>query len=234
MALRTKFRIPPTSILAYFHETTTQGGRVELNNAVFATDGEWFEYFTLISKPAIDEIGLANADGVNHVTIESIESDSDTRNVLLSVEESSPFIVTTLTSNGAVPHRIFLEDGYVTVVASVQDWTHLKDVADRIEERYSTFELSGTTEVEGIGYPLGSEQLHFTFHGKLTKTQIRTLRVAYQMGFFEVPREATAQEVAENLGVSQSALSEKLRRIHQNACEFLFGARTLKRQPTEH
>lgn len=234
MALRTKFRIPPTSILAYFHESTPPGGRVELTNAVFAGDEEWFEYFTLISKPTIDEAGLAAADGMQRVSIESIDSDPDTRNVLLLVEESAPFIVTTLTSNGAVPHRIYLEDDCVTVVASVQDWTHLKDVADRIEERYASFELSGTTEVEGIGYPLGSEQLHFTFHGKLTKTQMRTLRVAYRMGFFEVPREATAQEVADKLGVSQSALSEKLRRIHQNACELLFGARTLNPQPTEH
>lgn len=233
MALRTKFRIPPTGILAYFHDTTVQGGRVELNNAVFAAGGEWFEYFTLISKPTIDETGLATADDVKRVTIETIESDPDTRNVLLLVDESSPFIVTTLTSNGAVPHRIYLEDDCVTVVASVQDWTHLKNVADRIEECYSTFELSGTTEVEGIGYPLGSEQLQFTFHGKFTKSQIRTLRVAYRMGFFEVPREATAQEVADQLDVSQSALSEKLRRIHQNACELLFGPRTLNRQPTE-
>lgn len=234
MALRTKFRIPPTSILAYFHESTPPGGRAELTNAVFAGDEEWFEYFTLISKPTIDEAELAAADGVRRVSIENIDSNPDTRNVLLLVEESSPFIVTTLTSNGAVPHRIYLEDDCVTVVASVQDWTHLKDVADHIEERYASFELSGTTEVEGIGYPLGSEQLHFTFHGKLTKTQIRTLRVAYRMGFFEVPREATAQEVADELGVSQSGLSEKLRRIHQNACEFLFGARTLDPQPTEH
>ena len=234
MTLRTKFRVPPTGILAYFYETTTQGGRVELNNAVFARDGEWFEYFTLISKPTIGEEDLATADGVKRVSTESIESDTDTRNVLLLVEESSPFIVTTLTSNGAIPHRIYLEDGCVTVVASVQDWTHLKNVADLIEERYSTFELSGTTEVEGIGYPLGSEQLHFTFHGKLTKAQIRTLRVAYRLGFFEVPREATAQEVADQLGVSQSALSEKLRRIHQNSCEFLFGPRKPNRPTTEH
>lgn len=233
MTLRTKFRIPPTSVLANFEEWTTSGGRVELDNAMFAGDGKWFEYLTLVSKPAIDEATIAAADGVERVSVETIDAASGTRNVLVLVEESSPFVVTTLTGNGAVPHRIYLEDGRMTVVASVQDWTHLKDVADVVEERYSAFELSGTTEVDGIGYPLGSEQLQFTFHGKLTETQLRTLRVAHRMGFFEVPREATAQEVADRLDVSQSALSEKLRRIHQDLCEFLFGRRQQNRRPAE-
>lgn len=48
----------------------------------------------------------------------------------------------------------------------------------------------------------------------LTKTQIESLEVAHEMGYFEVPREATLDDVAERLDISHQALSECLRRAH--------------------
>lgn len=48
----------------------------------------------------------------------------------------------------------------------------------------------------------------------LTQTQIESLEVAHEMGYFEVPREATLDDVAERLDISHQALSECLRRAH--------------------
>ena len=46
----------------------------------------------------------------------------------------------------------------------------------------------------------------------LTECQHRTLLLAMQHGYFEVPRETTLQELAAELDVSHQALSERLRR----------------------
>jgi predicted DNA binding protein len=46
----------------------------------------------------------------------------------------------------------------------------------------------------------------------LTPKQARALRVALEMGYFEVPREADAGAVAAELGVGKSAFLERLRR----------------------
>lgn len=46
----------------------------------------------------------------------------------------------------------------------------------------------------------------------LTPAQVEAVRAAYRMGYFEVPREVTADAVATELGVSKSAFLERLRR----------------------
>jgi hypothetical protein len=46
----------------------------------------------------------------------------------------------------------------------------------------------------------------------LTAAQREVLVAAVEMGYFEVPREATAEDVGERLGISRQAVSERLRR----------------------
>jgi hypothetical protein len=53
----------------------------------------------------------------------------------------------------------------------------------------------------------------------LTDRQQEALRTAYQMGYFEIPRTATLEEVAAELGISPSSLSERLRRAQTHLIE---------------
>ncbi|MGM0592411.1 MAG: helix-turn-helix domain-containing protein [Halobacteriota archaeon] len=46
----------------------------------------------------------------------------------------------------------------------------------------------------------------------LTAEQERILRIAYETGYFEVPRRASQVGLAESLGISTSAISQRLRR----------------------
>lgn len=46
----------------------------------------------------------------------------------------------------------------------------------------------------------------------LTRPQHETLRVALEAGYFAVPRETTLRELADRLGVSDTAVSQRLRR----------------------
>lgn len=48
----------------------------------------------------------------------------------------------------------------------------------------------------------------------LTEPQREALRTAYEMGYFAVPREASLAEVADDLGISKTSVSERLRRGH--------------------
>ena len=53
----------------------------------------------------------------------------------------------------------------------------------------------------------------------VTPEQRAALRAAYRAGYFEVPREATMQEIADELGVSTQAVSERLRRGYARLVE---------------
>ena len=51
--------------------------------------------------------------------------------------------------------------------------------------------------------------------GTVTEEQHEVLRIAHEMGHYDVPRETTLDAVAEELGISRQAASERLRRAHQ-------------------
>ena len=62
-------------------------------------------------------------------------------------------------------------------------------------------------------HPLGEEEDHpIGTRWDLTPAQAEALRAASEMGYFSVPREVTAAEVAAELGISKSAFLERLRR----------------------
>ncbi|AFK21113.1 DNA-binding protein (plasmid) [Haloferax mediterranei ATCC 33500] len=53
----------------------------------------------------------------------------------------------------------------------------------------------------------------------LTDCQHEALRTAYGMGYFDIPRTATLDEVATELGITASSLSERLRRAQTHLIE---------------
>ncbi len=50
---------------------------------------------------------------------------------------------------------------------------------------------------------------------ELTDTQREALVVAYERGYFDSPRKASLEDVAEELGITQQSLSSRLRRGHR-------------------
>ncbi|RLM44311.1 transcriptional regulator [Haloarcula sp. Atlit-47R] len=57
----------------------------------------------------------------------------------------------------------------------------------------------------------------------LTPAQTESLRYAVEMGYFLVPRQTTASEVAAELGISKSAFLERLHRAQHSLFTQLFG-----------
>src|SRR6056297_1410924 len=50
---------------------------------------------------------------------------------------------------------------------------------------------------------------------ELTETQREALILAYERGYFDTPREASLEEIADELGITQQSLSSRLRRGHR-------------------
>lgn len=53
----------------------------------------------------------------------------------------------------------------------------------------------------------------------LTDRQDEALRIAYERGYFDIPRRASLEDVAEELGVTPSSVSERLRRAQTQLIE---------------
>ena len=70
-------------------------------------------------------------------------------------------------------------------------------------------------DVEAI-YAMENER-HARFG--LTEEQSETLTAAFEHGYYEVPRDLSVADLAEELGISHQALSERFRRAHGNLVE---------------
>lgn len=104
-------------------------------------------------------------------------------------------------------HRYVAEDGELTLVFHAADFETLQTVVGELRERYSPVDVQRLLQPPLEGTP---EDRVFVNRGRLTDRQLEVLEAAYEMGYFERPKEANATEIAERLGIAQSTLTEHL------------------------
>jgi predicted DNA binding protein len=116
-----------------------------------------------------------------------------------------PCVVHELTDAGFMAESLTYRDGEERYTGAVVGYDVLRGV----------LEAAGATvgvTLERV-YPLGPEgETSTTGRWDVTPAQEEALRAALSMGYFSVPRETTASEVADELGISKSAFLERLRR----------------------
>ncbi|RDZ51254.1 bacterio-opsin activator [Haloferax sp. Atlit-4N] len=202
---------------------------IELDNAFYVEDGTWIESLTIASNAPFDvESLLADISGVTVFYDEEIptaSTDVQICRVTILANESYPFILGLVLRQETIPNRIVLQDGVFEVVATAQDWDHFRELADEIQETLGEFELRSVTQDEAPGEPLDSGRLKEVLISKLTDDQLAVLETAFNHGYFHIPRETSETELAEELGIAQSTLSERLRTAERNLLELIYGPR---------
>jgi predicted DNA binding protein len=223
--LRIEFQIRMAGIPSSLFNLEQQVKGVEIDNALPVAADTAFLFLTVQFDADVSKETLApQLPDIQIVDMWKAEVNQHRYYLGVMAELSDASMLALLTRNRAIPHRIVGRDEHLDVVASVRDWNHLKEVADTIEDEYGSLELVGTTQTETIGFPLGGNKIKQSLSGKLSDNQLEVLETAYQLGYFKVPQEVTAEEIANELEISRSTLSERLRRVEHNFCELLFGA----------
>lgn len=82
------------------------------------------------------------------------------------------------------------------------------------------------SDMEAAGFEISLEKLRDyrvreTALDALTDRQREVLHVAYELGYYDVPRGASMSEIAEELGVDDSTVAEHLQRAEHNLFEAL-------------
>lgn len=225
--LRIEFQTEPIGVLEVIDSALTGSAQIELDNVLpGSADGRWLEFFT-ITAPDVTNLAavLDKIEHVEPVFVQPTSSISSTFYVLTFTNGYEPRPIATLLEHDAIPHRIIVQNHGMTVVASVTSWQKLKSLAEDVERQKRSFELIGVTETNEMSFPLGSSILKYNLQGKLTSEQLTIIETAYRCGYFEVPQQATAEDVAQELDISQSTLSEQLRNAQDAVWNVLFGDR---------
>ncbi|TYL36349.1 DNA-binding protein [Natronococcus pandeyae] len=125
-----------------------------------------------------------------------------------------------LGSFGCPVHRYVAEDGDLTLVFHAASFEQLQAVMDEFRERFPGISVQSLLQPPLRGTP---EERVFVNRGKLTDRQYEVLQTAYRMGYFERPKGANATEIAAELDITQSTLTEHLvaaqRKIFEDVLE---------------
>ncbi|MDQ2050549.1 helix-turn-helix domain-containing protein [Natronolimnohabitans sp. A-GB9] len=96
-------------------------------------------------------------------------------------------------------------DGWWQVQVRFRDREALCDAYDRLEAAGFSVDLRRVSDVTGVA---DSET-------RLTPEQQEALEAALEHGYFEIPRGISMEELANELGISHQALSERFRRAYE-------------------
>jgi len=128
--------------------------------------------------------------------------------VILNVKVDDPWIlIAVINTELLIEYPIRVKEGFLDI-ESFAKRTVVDHFLEELEKKDIEFQL------KSIGY----------YHRRtlLTEKQKKVLTIAYEKGYFEIPRKITLKSMAKELSVSRSALSEMFRRIFKSlARDFL-------------
>lgn len=198
---------------------------INFENAFYADDGDWIESLLVASASPFDpEEALADLSRVELFHCEQVVDGSTEPTYRLTVvaHEPYPFLLGVVLRENAIPNRLELLNGHLRGVVTVTEWESFRTLADRIQEQFGEFELLSVNQVETTGEPLGSGQLGRALRNELSPEQLTVLRTAHRMGYFDAPRRVSADEIAAELDIAQSTLSERLRLAEKRLFDLVF------------
>ena len=198
------------------------GGSLAVETVLPEADGELRLFFTVADVPA-ERVLSAAEDAVSVKAIRQISDRSQgvLFEAILDVPSSIP---TTMASfNGSVTRFDATPDGVELVVELPQ----VADVREFVERFEADYPDTTVTSIRRITEPFQTrETFSASVEERLTDRQLEALRLAYHSGYFEWPRDSSATDVAESMGVTQPTFNGHLRVGERKLLELLFESHT--------
>jgi PAS domain S-box-containing protein len=190
------------------------GCRVRHERTVRRQSGRVAVYYTLAGDVPEDPAAVTARTFAGDVTVVS----SDASGTLVEVTGDTWF-GSPLADYGAVLRHARATPGECTLVVELPAGADVRSFVDRLRDRHPGLELvaqrrhqqSDRTPVE----------LRALLRERLTDRQHEALSTAYAAGYFEWPRDASGEAVAERLDITQPTFNKHLRLAERTAFELL-------------
>lgn len=206
MSVLAEFLIPANEFVLTDTLTANPDIRIEIKRVVGGT-----EFVTPYFWAVGDDLDSFEDD---------LRTDPTTREVLILEENQDDERFYRVRWRSAVPNLIeAVSDAKATILEAVNNVDGLWEAKILFPNRSALSELhdyclanDSTLRLERVYRPENPQE-----RGRygVTNKQQDALEAAYEMGYFDIPREHTLSEVATALGISRNALSNRLRRGHQ-------------------
>ncbi len=193
---------------SFFVDASRQlGCRFELDSLVPVSESTQLYYLRLEDASPADVFELADDDpGIDDCRL--VETDEDGWRVEFVVTGSSPAL--TLTEYGVTVLEAVTDGGTTSLTAECAADADLRTVVAGLRSAFPDSELVGKREAERTVQT--AREFREGLEDRLTDRQEASLRAAYSGGYYDWPRESTAEEIADAMGISSPTLHNHLRK----------------------
>jgi len=170
------------------------------------------------AAPDLAAARLERADTVSSVRVVDRSADDCRLEVAVT---TSP--IQTLVDAGATVRTATVADGEERLLAEISPEASVRDVVETVQLTHPDTEFVGKREVDRSVYT--PREFRRRVDDVLTDRQWTALETARLAGYFEWPRESTAEELATSMGISSPTLHQHLRAAERKLFEAFFESR---------
>lgn len=182
-------------------------GRIDLERMFPREAGRYAEFFSVEGVEPDRIVDLASDDDRVEATL--IDRHDSGGLIEFTVAGSCP--ARDLAELGAIPQAAGGEDGEGWIEAEVPPSRDAGGVVSRFLEQHPTIELSSKRTQSELTPLFSPQELRRAVDQRLTDRQREVLCTAYEAGFYDQPRGATAGAVADELEISGATFSQHRR-----------------------
>jgi len=193
-------------------------GPIDIQEAVPVADGEFLAYGT-VPAAARDQL-QALVEALPHVSEVTVDDAGDPHRITLRFED--PPVLGVMASLGGRVGGVVFQDGDLRMEFVLPSSAEARRLVDAVLGTYPGAEMVRRRQVTRTDDPATS--LGRVFGRSLTDRQEATLRAAFHAGYFDWPRGATGEDLADSLGVAPPTFHQHLRRAERKVFESVLGA----------
>lgn len=194
--------------------STEYGCRVRLEGINFSSEEGIVCYLTVSSHTSDDVTAfLVGYDGVD--TCRVIDERDDEMLVEVTLTDNS--IALKLLDVGGNVKSFFVEDGTGHVVLELPPDADVRSTLESVQREFDSVDLLSKRNTERSFESV--ESFRSVLAKDFTERQEAVIEAAYNAGYFEWPRESTAEEVADGLGMAAPTFHEHLREAERKLVE---------------
>lgn len=205
--LELRLKSDTVPVVRFAKETGATGEREWMTQE---EDGTTVQYYTIEgAAPERIVTEMENTDNVRSARV--VDADANLYEVRFAESAAGMLLAA-----GAETRRIELDPDGVTIVATAPEGTDVREILDRIREIYPETELRAKRTLSERGR---RDQPAWPDSTELTDKQTEMVEAAFEAGYFEWPRDVTAEDLAERLDISAATLHYHLRRAQRQLVE---------------
>jgi hypothetical protein len=196
--------------------------RFSLDGVVPVDDETSVAYLRVADAPGDAAAGALAAASTGDGDVRTVRTSTDGDGGVLEWTVAGDSLLAWLGDHGAAVTDVTADDAAATYTVEMPADTEVRTLLDRVEHAFPATWLAAKRELDRPVEPAG--EITESDLDELTDRQQEAMEVAFRAGYYQWPRESTATEVAETIGIAPPTLHAHLRKAEQSLLGELFDA----------